>query len=225
VRGGSGGEHFFEHLVLRASQGDRRAIAIAFGPKLLREAELCLRSYEFVAADVLQDFYLSLFENRSRFAPARGRAIPWMREAVRGAVELAAPHRVGRGLPPRSPYDKFHHTAKAPQMSRWLHDVLKRIHELAASGKVRFTLKALRELASLDAGLDETDALGILRRLRASDSLGRLRSEYTREWLYVFLPRAGGDTLYVKVLVRSDCVIISFHEQVGDEAEEEDADP
>jgi hypothetical protein len=110
-------------------------------------------------------------------------------------------------------------------MSRWLHDVLKRIHELAASGKVRFTLKALRELASLDAGLDETDALGILRRLRASDSLGRLRSEYTREWLYVFLPRAGGDTLYVKVLVRSDCVIISFHEQVGDEAEEEDADP
>jgi hypothetical protein len=48
----------FEDLVLRAAQGDRRAlgaIAIAFGPKLLKEAELCLRG-EFVAEDVLQDF-------------------------------------------------------------------------------------------------------------------------------------------------------------------------
>jgi hypothetical protein len=43
--------------------------------------------------------------------------------------------------------------------------VLKRIHELAASGRVRFTLKALRELASLDVGLDEADGRELLQRL------------------------------------------------------------
>jgi hypothetical protein len=108
-------------------------------------------------------------------------------------------------------------------MPRWLPFVLKRIHELAASGRVQFTLKALQELAALDVGLDETDACDLLQRLRASESGGRLRSKRTREWLYVFLPRVGGERLYIKVLLRSDCIIISFHEQVDDE--EEDADP
>jgi hypothetical protein len=108
-------------------------------------------------------------------------------------------------------------------MPRWLPVVLKRVHELAASGRVRFTLKALRELASLDLGLDEIDACELLQRLRAGESGGRLRSKRTREWLYLFLPRVGGETLYLKVLLRSDCIIISFHEQVDDE--EEDADP
>jgi hypothetical protein len=107
-------------------------------------------------------------------------------------------------------------------MPRWLPAVLQRIHELAASGRVRFTLKSLRELASLEPGLDETDALELLQRLRASESAGRLRSSATREWLYVFLPRAFGATLYIKVLLRSECIIISFHEQVDDE---EDAEP
>jgi hypothetical protein len=125
-------------------------------------------------------------------------------------------------LPWRSPYAKFHHTAKAPTMPRWIPVVLKRIHELAAKGMVRFTFKAVRELASLDVGLDETDACELLQRLRASDSGGRLRSKGTREWLYVFLPQVDGETLYIKVLIRSECVIISFHEQVDDE--EEDAD-
>jgi len=106
-------------------------------------------------------------------------------------------------------------------MPQWVPVVLQRIHELAASGRVRFTLKALRELASLDVGLDETDACELLQRLRASDSGGRLRSRRNREWLYVFLPRVGGETLYIKVLVRSECVIISFHEQVDDEEQDE----
>jgi MqsR (Motility quorum-sensing regulator) toxin of toxin-antitoxin system len=107
-------------------------------------------------------------------------------------------------------------------MPRWLPVVLKRIHELAARGRVRFTLKALRELASLELGLDEADACEVLRRLRASECRGRLRSRGTREWLYVFLPCVSGETLYIKVLVRSECVIISFHEQVDDE---EDVEP
>lgn len=108
-------------------------------------------------------------------------------------------------------------------MPQWLPVVVKRIHELAASGEVRFTLKALRELASLDVGLDETDACELLQRFRAAESGGRLRSRRTREWLYVFLPRVSGETLYIKVLLRSECIIISFHEQVDDE--EEDAGP
>jgi hypothetical protein len=62
-------------------------------------------------------------------------------------------------------------------MPQWLPVVLRRIHDLASKGRVRFTLKALRELSSLDVGLDETDALELLRRLRASDSGGRVRSK------------------------------------------------
>jgi hypothetical protein len=67
--------------------------------------------------------------------------------------------------------------------------------------------------------LDEEDALEILRRLRGADSAGRLRSEHTGEWLYVFLPRVAGETLYVKLLLRDDCLIVSFHEQVDDDQE------
>jgi hypothetical protein len=104
-------------------------------------------------------------------------------------------------------------------MPKWLPSVLKRVHSLASTGRVLFTLKALRELASLDLGLDEEDALEILRRLRGADSAGRLRSEHTGEWLYVFLPRVASETLYVKLLLRADCLIVSFHEQVDDDQE------
>jgi Motility quorum-sensing regulator, toxin of MqsA len=104
-------------------------------------------------------------------------------------------------------------------MSRWLPNVLKRVHDLVSAGRVLFTVKALRELASLDLGLDEEDAFEVLRRLRGSDSTGRLRSERTGEWLYVFLPRVAAQTLYVKLLLRADCVIVSFHEQANDDEE------
>jgi DNA-directed RNA polymerase specialized sigma24 family protein len=84
----------FDDLVLRACQGDRRAIgaiAIAFGPMLLGQAKSCLRGYEDEAADVLQDFFLSLLERRSRFTPAQGHAIPWMCEAVRALARERNP--------------------------------------------------------------------------------------------------------------------------------------
>jgi hypothetical protein len=48
------------------------------------------------------------------------------------------------------------------------------------------------------------------RRLRVAGSNGRLRSEHTGEWLYVFLPRIAGETLYVKLLLRADCRMVSF---------------
>lgn len=104
-------------------------------------------------------------------------------------------------------------------MPRWLPSILQRIRRLAAAGHVRFTLKALRELAALEPCLDELDACAILVRLKSNDSVGRLRSAGTGEWLYIFMPRVAGETLYVKLLVRTECVVISFHEQVDDEEE------
>jgi hypothetical protein len=41
----------------------------------------------------------------------------------------------------------------------------------------------------------------------------------TGEWLYVFLPRVAGETWYVKLLLRADCLIVSLHEQVDDDQE------
>jgi hypothetical protein len=97
--------------------------------------------------------------------------------------------------------------------------VLDRIRTLAASGKVSFTLKGLRELAALELGLDEGDACELLAALRADDFRSRLASDATGEWLYVFHPRFAGTLLYVKVILRAECIVISFHEQVDDEAD------
>ena len=84
---------------------------------------------------------------------------------------------------------------------------------------MRFTLKALEELVALNLGLDEVDACKLLRGLHATDSRGRLRSEQTGEWLYVFVHRVAGEAIYVKLVLRSDCMVVSFHEQVDDEDE------
>lgn len=60
-------------------------------------------------------------------------------------------------------------------MPRWLPKVLTRVRGLAAKGRVRFTLKALRELA----------------------------------------------VVYVKVNLRDDCLVVSFHEDEGGRNENE----
>src|SRR5687768_11408198 len=100
---------------------------------------------------------------------------------------------------------------------RWLVAALEQIHELASKGRVRFTLKAFRELAVLDTGfdenigLDEEDAQDVLANLTAVDFIERIASKETGEWMYVFKPHVGEVVLYVKVIVRGDCVVISFH--------------
>lgn len=101
-------------------------------------------------------------------------------------------------------------------MQRWLRDVLARIRGFASHKEVRFTHKALRELATLDAGLDPEDCCEILEALRASDSAGRIRSVINGEWLYVFKPTVAGIRLYLKLVVRGHCIVISFHEE-GDQ--------
>jgi len=98
----------------------------------------------------------------------------------------------------------------------WVTKVLRRIRDRATVREVMFTLKARRELAALDLELDEDDACDILAKMAAADSAGRLKSEQTGEWMYVFKPQVSGAVLYVKLMIRSNCVIVSFHEDAPD---------
>jgi len=96
---------------------------------------------------------------------------------------------------------------------RWATPVLRQIRGLAAQRKVRFTLKAFQELGRLGMGLDQDDACDVLAKLAPSDLVERIVSEQTGEWMYVFKPSVGGIVVYVKVVLRADCVVISFHEE------------
>jgi len=106
-------------------------------------------------------------------------------------------------------------------MPGWLSRVLARIHRLAAEGKVQLTEKAFDELRALPLGISTEDAYRILENLTASECAGRLVSRETEEWLYVFKPRIAGIVLYVKVVLRTDCVVISFHEEGGDDDQDQ----
>jgi len=106
-------------------------------------------------------------------------------------------------------------------MSRWLFKVLKRVRSLAAAHNVQFTLKALRELAGLESGLDQEDACVVQAELSAKDSAGRVASATTGEWMYLFKPQVSGTILYIKLILRNNCVVVSFHED-EDEVDEED---
>ena len=102
----------------------------------------------------------------------------------------------------------------------WATGILRRVRRLAAEQKVRFTLKAFQEVARLGMGLGEEDACEILANLRPNDVVGRLVSDKTGEWMYVFNPSIGATDLYVKVILRGDCVVISFHEQEDSDEDE-----
>lgn len=98
---------------------------------------------------------------------------------------------------------------------RWLTRVVATIRTLAAQGKVRFTLKAFHELATLGLGLDEEDARHILANLTAGDFDEQLVSQPTGEWMYVFKPTVAETILYIKVVIQADCIVVSFHEDEG----------
>jgi DNA-directed RNA polymerase specialized sigma24 family protein len=76
-----------DEVLAHALRGDRRAvgaIAVAFGPLLLEEAEAALgRDYAQDAADVLQEFFLAMVEGDVRLRPVHGRALRWMCGVVR----------------------------------------------------------------------------------------------------------------------------------------------
>ena len=106
-------------------------------------------------------------------------------------------------------------------MPRWLPKVLMRVRELAARRQVRFTFKALRELTALGMGGDVEDACDVLANLAPEESAGRLISAVTGEWMYVFKPEVAGVVIYVKLLLRRECLVVSFHEdEVGGHEEE-----
>jgi hypothetical protein len=106
-------------------------------------------------------------------------------------------------------------------MPRWLPRLLRRIHELAGQGRVRLTLKAARELAALGAGLDVRDACDVLVTLTEDDFGQRFVSEHTGEWMYVFKPSVAGTLVYVKLVLRAECVVVSFHEDDGEGEDDE----
>lgn len=57
------------------------------------------------------------------------------------------------------------------------------------------------------------DACDVLADLTPNDLVGRLVSEKTGEWMYVLKPSVGDIVVYVKIVLRADCVVISFHEE------------
>ncbi len=99
-------------------------------------------------------------------------------------------------------------------MQAWVPRIVHRIRHLAAAGRVRFTFKVLRELAVLS--LDADDAVEVLRSLSRTDAECRLRSAKAGEWLYVFKPKVGQWVIYLKVAIRDDCIVVSFHEDEED---------
>jgi hypothetical protein len=106
-------------------------------------------------------------------------------------------------------------------MPGWLTRVLRRVVSLATEGKIRITGKALFELGSIEMGLDAEDVRDVLMRLEESDSAGRLASADTDEWMYMFKPRLFDETVYVKLILRAECVVVSFHREGGEDHEED----
>jgi hypothetical protein len=92
---------------------------------------------------------------------------------------------------------------------------------LAAERRVRITEKARREVEALDLGLDAEDVCELLAALDEDEFHARLLSTATDEWMYVFRPMVAGVALYVKIVVRADCVVVSFHEDEDDEDQED----
>jgi len=105
-------------------------------------------------------------------------------------------------------------------MPPWLPSLLRRIRALSGRGQVRFTLKAIRELAALGKGMDVRDACDVLVGLTAVDFAGRLEFESTGERMYVFKPSIAGTVVYVKLILRVECLVVSFHEDEGEPDEE-----
>jgi len=105
-------------------------------------------------------------------------------------------------------------------LPRWLPRLLRRIRELAGRHRVLFTLKATRELATLALGLDARDACEILGALTATEFVARFRSSRTGAWMYVFRPHVAGTIVYLKLILRQECVVVSFHEDEGKADEE-----
>jgi hypothetical protein len=99
---------------------------------------------------------------------------------------------------------------------RWLTRALARIHAAAERDAIRLTYKAEEEAREL--GLSCTDAAEVVSSLTIRDFARRISSEITDDWMYVFLAELAGRQLYIKVVLRAHCVVVSFHEDQGSKA-------
>lgn len=70
-------------------------------------------------------------------------------------------------------------------------------------------------------GFGLEDALDVIEGLAGEDFAERVKSALTEEWLYVFKPLVFDRMLYVKIALRAECVVVSFHED-ADGTEDED---
>jgi hypothetical protein len=64
----------------------------------------------------------------------------------------------------------------------------------------------------------------VLGALAADDFWQRFESEHTGEWMYVFKPTVAGVVVYLKVILRAECLVVSFHEDTDEGEGEEDHD-
>lgn len=103
-------------------------------------------------------------------------------------------------------------------MPPWQHRVQTRLRALADAGRVDFTAKARGEMAA--AGLHPEDILDILTSLGRGERIARMRSGHSGEWLYAFRPSVGWGPLYLKVVLRSGCTLISCHDDTHEEGGE-----
>jgi hypothetical protein len=55
--------------------------------------------------------------------------------------------------------------------------------------------------------------------LRPSAFIRKAASQETAEWMYVFKPVVSGMVIYLKLILRAGCLVVSFHEDETDEEE------
>lgn len=102
-------------------------------------------------------------------------------------------------------------------MPKWLTKVLEQLRDHLRKRTVRFTDKALREIEAI--ALDEEAALEILAGLGPDDFHDRIASSGSGEWMYIFKPDFEDLSLYVKFVIRAECVVVSLHEDRGEDDE------
>ena len=92
-----------------------------------------------------------------------------------------------------------------------------------AERRVRWTEKARRELLLFLPELSYRDAEEFISGLEREDFHRKLRSEGPGDVLWVFTPEVHGEELGVKLVLRNDCVVVSFHrdDDEGDDHDEE----
>jgi hypothetical protein len=84
------------------------------------------------------------------------------------------------------------------------------------------TYKALLEMAALEPEVSPDEVRQLLEGLNRSSFRHRVRSARSGEWLYVFRATWCGEHVYIKLLLRADCTIVSFHPEASDDELEED---